>query len=114
MTDEQLAELRLYKPAEVARMLNIPITRLETWVRKDRVPHLRAGVQRAVEFTAEDIRQIGRMLPDLMGARRGGHRAVTPEEQQTSACLEPTAEMVAGWAQLRAHQPAPRSAARRG
>jgi hypothetical protein len=114
MTDEQLAELRMYKPAEVARMLNIPITRLETWVREDRVPHLRAGVLRGVEFTAEDVRQIGRMLPDLMGGRRGGRRTGTPEGQQTAACLEPTAEMVAGWAQLRAHRPAPRSAARRG
>ena len=33
MTDEQIAELVVYKPAEVARMLNIPLTRLETWVR---------------------------------------------------------------------------------
>src|SRR5687768_1603428 len=82
MTDEQLAELRMYKPAEVARMLNIPITRLETWVREDRVPHLRAGVLRGVEFTAEDVRQIGRMLPDLMGGRRGGPRTGTPEVQQ--------------------------------
>jgi DNA-directed RNA polymerase specialized sigma24 family protein len=43
MTDEELAELRAYKPAEVARMLNIPITRLETWVRKTRSP-MRAPV----------------------------------------------------------------------
>ena len=66
MTDEQLAELRVYKPAEVARMLNIPITRLETSVRENRVPHLRAGVLRGVEFTAEDIREMGRMVPGLI------------------------------------------------
>jgi hypothetical protein len=67
-----LADLRVHKPAAVARMLNIPITRLETWVRMDRVSHLRADVLRGVELTAEDLRQIGRMRPELMGGRRGG------------------------------------------
>ena len=111
MTDEQLAELRMYKPAEVALMLKIPITRLETWVRDDRVPHLRAGVLRGVEFTAEDIRQIGRMLPDLMGGRRGGGQASTPGGRQPAEApplSELTAETIAGWAQLRAHRSAPR------
>lgn len=74
MTEEELSELRAYKPAEVARLLNMPVTRLETWVREDRVPHQRAGVTRAVEFSAEDIRWIGRMRPHLMGGRRGGHQ----------------------------------------
>ena len=113
MTDEQLAEIRLYKPAEVARMLNMPITRVETWVREDRVRHLRAGEVRGVEFTAEHIRELAARLPELMGGHRGGRGTGTPEEQQTAAGLEPTAEMVAGWAQLRAHRPAPRGAARR-
>jgi hypothetical protein len=46
MTEDEIAELRAYKPAEVAQMLNMPITRLELWVREDRVPHARAGVLR--------------------------------------------------------------------
>ena len=111
MTDERLAELRMYKPAEVALMLNIPITRLETWVRDDRVPHLRAGVLRGVEFTAEDIRQIGRMLPDLMGGRRGGGQASTPGG--TAARRGPAPFGADGrddrrLGALRAHRPAPR------
>jgi hypothetical protein len=48
MTDERLAGLRVYKPAEVARRLNIPITRVETWVREGRICHLRAGAVRGV------------------------------------------------------------------
>jgi hypothetical protein len=115
MTEEELAELRAYKPAEAARMLNIPLTRLETWVREDRVPHARAGVLRGVEFSAEDIRQIGRMRPELMGGRRGGHRTGTPGVRQTAAAPtrpEPSAETIAGWARLSAHQPAPRRPAR--
>ena len=74
LTEEEPAELRAYKPAEVAQMLNVPITRLETWVREDRVPHARAGVVRGVEFSAEDIKQIARMRPELMGGRRGAAR----------------------------------------
>jgi hypothetical protein len=58
MNGEELAEIRAYEPAEVARKLNIPITRLETWVRQEQVPHARAGVLRGVEFSAEDIRQM--------------------------------------------------------
>jgi hypothetical protein len=46
MTEDEIVELRAYKPAEVAQMLNMPITRLELWVREDRVPHARAGVLR--------------------------------------------------------------------
>jgi hypothetical protein len=114
MTDEQLAELRVYKPADVARMLNIPITRVEIWVRENLVRHLRAGEVRGVEFTAEHVRELAARLPELMGGHRGGHGTGAPEEQPTAAGPEPTAEMVAGWAQLRAHRPAPRSAARRG
>jgi hypothetical protein len=116
MTEEELAELRAYKPAEVAQMLNMPITRLETWVREDRVPRARAGVVRGVEFSAEDIRQIARMRPELMGGRRGGRQAGTPDGQQIApapARSEPTAEVMAGWAHLTAHRPAPRTGTRR-
>jgi hypothetical protein len=110
MTDEELAELRVYKPAEVAGMLNIPLTRLERWVREGKVLHLRAGALRGVEFTAEDIRRIGRSLPELM-RRRGGLGVSAPEGEQTAAAsagLEPAAETIAGWALLRAHRPASR------
>ena len=98
----------------MARILNIPITRLETWARKARVPHLRAGVSRGVEYTAEDIRHISQMLPELMGGRRGVLRAGASDGQQTAADAvrrEPTAETIAGWAQLRAHRPAARRSA---
>ncbi len=70
-------------------------------------------------FTAADVAEIGRMLPQLMGGRRVRHRAGTPEEGQVDAGLpaparpEPTAELIAGWAQLRAHRPAPWSWTRR-
>jgi hypothetical protein len=86
------------------------------------VPHQRADVSRGVEFSAEDIRWIGRMRPELMGGRRGGRQmgtpggVGTPEGQQTAAAParpEPSAEMIAGWAQLSAHRPAPRNATRR-
>lgn len=130
MTEKKLAELRAYKPAEVARMLNIPITRLEKWVREDRVPHRRAGVVRGVEFTAEDVRWIGSMLPELTGGRREPRVAGTrddragPEEQATSgevgrqsggeeaslaAPAAPPVVDIAAWAQLRAHRPRARS-----
>jgi hypothetical protein len=129
MTEEELAELRAYKPAEVARMLNIPITRLERWVREDRVPHERAGVSRGVEFSAEDIREIGRRRPQLMGGRRGGQAGKSsagrtgPLEQPTSGAAgesgggtAPTSATparsvidIAAWSQLRAHRPRPRS-----
>ena len=77
MTDEQLAELRLYNPTEVARMLRIPLTRLETWAREDQVPHLRAGFLRGVEFTVEDLRHIDRKLPELT-QRCGGTETGAP------------------------------------
>jgi hypothetical protein len=112
MTEEELAELRVYKPAEVARMLHIPITRLERWVRENRVPHLRAGVSRGVEFQTEHIRRISQMLPELQAGRRCGRPAGTPDGQQTGpgpADAVPSVEQVAGWARLRAHRPTPRS-----
>jgi hypothetical protein len=114
MTEEELAELRAYKPVEVAQMLNIPMTRLEGWVREDRVPHARAGVVRGVEFSAEDIRQIARMRPELMGGRRGGQATTSPQsrtasvEQPTSAAAQPPVIDIAAWSQLRAHRRRPR------
>jgi hypothetical protein len=104
MTDEELAELRVYMLAEVARMLNIPEGRPERWVPEGRVPHLRAGVSRGVEFTAGDIREIGRMPPELMGGRRGGRRAGPLNGRQAAAAprVEPSAETIAGWAPLTA------------
>lgn len=117
MTDEQLAELRVYKPAEVAQMLNIPTTRREKWARDDLVPHLRAGVRRGVEYTAEDVRVIGRTLPELMGGRRGGRLAAATEGHQLEAAwaagLAPPAETIAGWLQLKTHRPTPRRPSRR-
>jgi hypothetical protein len=114
MTEEQLAEIRVYKPAEVAKMLNIPITRLEIWAREDRVPHLRAGVSRGVEYTAEDIRVIARMLPELMGGRRGGRIVAANELQEVAAAAAamPSAETIAGWVQLKAHRPTSRRPSR--
>jgi hypothetical protein len=111
MTEEELAELRVHKPAEVARMLNIPVTRLERWVRENRVRHLRAGVSRGVEFKAEHIRQISQMLPELQAGRRCGRPGSTPDGQRSAAPSRPgpSEEQVAGWAQLRAHRPTPRS-----
>jgi excisionase family DNA binding protein len=85
MTEQELAELRAYEPAEAARMLNIPLTRLERWVREDRIPHARAGIPRGVEFSAEDIRQVGRMRSELRGGRRGGHPTGAPGVPQTAA-----------------------------
>jgi ribosomal protein S16 len=32
MTEDEIATLRCYKPAEVVRLLNIPAKRLKTWV----------------------------------------------------------------------------------
>ncbi|WP_336028829.1 hypothetical protein [Geodermatophilus sp. FMUSA9-8] len=115
MTDEQLAELRVYKPAEVARMLNIPITRVETWVREDRVRHLRAGEVRGVEFTAEHVRELAGRLPELMGGHRGGRAGASDGRQAVSAPagVQPTPEIIAGWAQLTPHRPVPRTTARR-
>jgi hypothetical protein len=93
MTDEELAELRAYKPAEVAAMLNLPITRLHQWVRDDLVPHARAGVVRGVEFSAED---------ELAGLRfdRENWSGVTPTSARIRsfrALRRRTAHGVAQW-----------------
>jgi hypothetical protein len=63
LTEERLAEPRVHKRAEVARMLNSPITRLETWVREDRVLHLCAGVLPGVDFTARTSGRSARCRP---------------------------------------------------
>lgn len=113
MTDEELAELRIYKPAEVARTLNIPITRVETWVREHRVRHLRAGEVRGVEFTAEHVRELAAKLPELVGGHRGGPATqVGRTATSAPASVQPPPEVIAAWAQLRAHRPRSRSAQR--
>jgi hypothetical protein len=88
MTEEQLAAVRRYKPAEAVQSLNIPAKWLKNWVREGRVPHRRPG-KRRVWFTAEDILEIGRMLPELMSQGRtspamteeqlADHRVCKPE-----------------------------------
>jgi len=115
MTEDEIAALRCYKPAEVVRLLNIPAKRLKTWVQENRVPYQCAGVERGVWFTAEDIRQIGEKLPELMGGPRGGRRAGLLDGQQAAAAAprkEPSAETLASWAQLSAHRRASRRSTR--
>ena len=112
MTDDQIATLRRYKPAEVVQLLNIPAKRLKAWVQEDRVPYQCAGVERGVWFTAEDIRRIGEKLPELMGGRRS-RRGAGPlggqPEGAAASQTEPPAVDLAAWAQLKAHRPRPRA-----
>ncbi|MGZ4658086.1 MAG: hypothetical protein ACXVGE_14275 [Blastococcus sp.] len=115
MTDEQLAAIRRYTSAEVVQMLNIPAKWLKELVRDDRVPHRRTGATRGVWFTAEDVLKIGEMLPDLMSRRRTIGEARPADGQPddvgvpgTPAPAEPSAQMLAEWAQLRGHQRTPR------
>jgi predicted DNA-binding transcriptional regulator AlpA len=72
MTEEQLAAVRLYTSEEVVEKLGLKPTWLKNWITQNRVPHVRSGVDRGVRFTAADIFEIGRMLPELLGGRRGG------------------------------------------
>jgi hypothetical protein len=83
------------------------------WVQKERVPYQCGGVERGVWFTAEDIRAIGHKLPDLMGGRRRSGAVDAPPDPESSAAgaaptgLEPTADTIAAWAQLKAFRPVP-------
>ncbi|MBB3082722.1 hypothetical protein [Geodermatophilus sabuli] len=75
MNEEQLAIVRCYKRREPAEKLDIPETWLKRWVTARCVPHQRSGdphakQQRGVWFTAADILEIGRMLPELMTSRQ--------------------------------------------
>lgn len=98
-------------------MLNIPPKWLKELVRDRRVPHQRTGATRGVWFTAADVLEIGRMLPDLMSRRRT-NSAAGPTDPQQSAALpgapagpEVAPDVVAGWARLAAHRPRARGSA---
>ena len=114
MTDEQLAVVRRYTSAEVVKMLNIPGKWLRELVRERRVPHQRTGLTKGVWFTAEDVLKIGEMLPELMAHRRSSGEVPTvdvPPDDDVPlrpAKAEPTAQLLAQWAQLAAHRPKPR------
>jgi len=72
MTEEQFAAVRLYTSEEVVEKLGLEPTSLKDWITDNRVPHLRSDVERGVQFGAAHILEIGRMLPELLGGRRGG------------------------------------------
>jgi len=129
MTEEQLAAVRLYTSTEVVRMLRLKPTWLKKWITDERVPHVRAGAERGVRFTAQHILEIGSMLPELLGGHRGGSTAGHPRArdavlgqptpgataQQPSgdhgetSVEAPAVVDIAAWSQLRAHRPRPRS-----
>jgi hypothetical protein len=126
MTEEQLAAVRLYTAGEVVTMLRLKPTWLKNWITQQRIPHVRSGAERGVCFTAEHVLEIGRMLPELLGGRRGSSgMAATqpgagaaerprhgPAGQQSRGDERPSpvppAVDVTAWAQLRAHRPRPR------
>jgi predicted DNA-binding transcriptional regulator AlpA len=127
MTEEQLAAVRLYTAEEVVKMLGLKPTWLKNWITEKRVPHVRAGGDRGVRFTAAHILEIGGMLPGLLGGHRGG-RAVDDTKDRggevtqpraagesrgatgpTSAALASPVVDIAAWAELKAHTPHSRS-----
>jgi hypothetical protein len=75
MTEEQLAAVRLYTSREAVEKLGLKPTWLKRWITAERVPHVRAGAERGVGFTAAHVLEIGRMLPDLLGGQRGASMA---------------------------------------
>jgi len=130
MTEEQLAAVRLYTSEEVVEKLALKLTWLKNWITENRVPHLRSGVDRGVQFTAAQILEIGRMLPELLGGRRGGSltggTSAHPErmghptsdsagqllgdgERRSSPPAMPPVVDISAWSQLRAHRPRPRN-----
>jgi hypothetical protein len=130
MTEEQLAAVRLYTAQEVVAMLGLNPTWLKNWITQERVPHLRAGEERGVQFTQAHILEIGSMLPELLGSHRGGRAADDMPDpggqvrQSTSpaaagkskgvavrgpAQSTPPVVDIAAWAQLKAHRPRSRS-----
>jgi hypothetical protein len=114
MTDEQLAAVRRCTSDEVVKMLNIPAKWLKELVREGRVPHQRTGPTKGVWFTAEDVLNIGEMLPELMSHGRTSAEAPPADGQPDDgvpprpAEAEPTAQQLAERAQLTAHQRTPR------
>jgi hypothetical protein len=116
VTDDQLAAVRRYTSAEVVQMLNIPAKWLRELVRERRVPHQRTGPTKGVWFTADDVLKIGEMLPGLMAHRRESSKAGPADGQPYGAALpaqaEPSAQQLAMWAQLTAHQRRPRRSTR--
>jgi hypothetical protein len=130
MTEEQLAAVRLYTSREAVEKLGLKPTWLKRWITAERVPHVRAGAERGVGFTAAHVLEIGRMLPDLLGGQRGASMAGEAQvraavvdqsassataklpddrEPRAGAAAEPSVVDIASWSQLRAHRPRPRS-----
>lgn len=114
MTNEELAPVRRYTSAEVVQLLNIPPKWLKEMVRHRRIPHQRTGKTKGVWFTAADITEIGRQLPQLMSYGRPSDEPRTPQAPSVT-CLpvalpDPTVEILAEWAQLKAHKRSPRGA----
>jgi hypothetical protein len=114
MTEEPFAAVRCYTSAEVVKMLNMKEKWLKELVCERRVPHQRTGPTKGVWFTAEDVLNIGEMLPALMSYRRMSRGAGPADGQPDDgvpprpAQAEPTAQLLAEWAQLTAHQRTPR------
>jgi hypothetical protein len=90
MTDEQLAAVRRCTSDEVVKMLNIPAKWLKELVREGRVPHQRTGPTKGVWFTAEDVLNIGEMLPELMSHGRTSAEA-PPADGQPDDGVPPAA-----------------------
>ena len=81
--------LRRYTRAEVAQALNIPDAWLKGWVSDRAVPHQRSGNpgprQRGVWFTNDNIRAIGKMLPELMNARQANGQSTAANSSSLRA-----------------------------
>jgi hypothetical protein len=81
----------------VFEKLGLKPTWLKRWITAERVPHMRAGAERGVGFTAAHVLEIGRMLPDLLGGQRGtllqgsadgkGFRRVPTQSKGSVTCV---------------------------
>jgi hypothetical protein len=110
-------------------MLRLKPTWLKNWITEERVPHVRAGRNRGVRFTAAHVLKISSMLPDLLGGHRGAPAAGDMQDRtgrverptsgaagETGGGTGPTSATparsvidIAAWSQLRAHRPRHRS-----
>jgi hypothetical protein len=81
MTEEQLAAARLYTATEVVAMLRLKPTWLKNWITQERVPHLRAGGNRGVQFTQAHILEIGSMLPNCSAVTAAAEQPMTHGDQ---------------------------------